>query len=48
MRPSRTANGALQAALRTIGKDSKIAIVPYGATTLPMLVEDQKEKGASG
>lgn len=48
MRPSRTANGALQAALRTVGKDSKIAIVPYGATTLPMLVEDQKEKGASG
>lgn len=37
LRPSRTANAALQAALRAVGKDSKVVAVTHGATTLPML-----------
>jgi nickel-dependent lactate racemase len=46
MRPSRTANAALQSALRNIGKDSKVAVVPYGASTLPMFHEDAEGKPA--
>jgi len=37
LRPSRTANAALQAALRVVGKDSKVVAIPHGATTLPTL-----------
>jgi len=39
LRPSRTANAALQAALRAVGKDSKVVAIPYGSTTLPTLSE---------
>lgn len=39
LRPSVTANAALQTALRTVGKDSKVVVVPHAATTLPQLPE---------
>ncbi len=35
LRPHRTANAALQAALRAVGKDSKVVAIPNGSTTLP-------------
>jgi len=40
LHPSRTANAALQAALRAVGRDSKVAVIPYGATTLPTFREN--------
>ncbi|MCJ7506010.1 nickel-dependent lactate racemase [Candidatus Bathyarchaeota archaeon] len=39
MRPSRTANAAIQTALRSVGKDSKVTVIPYGAFTLPIVQE---------
>ncbi len=35
LRPYETANAALQAALRGVGKDSKVVAIPHGAVTLP-------------
>lgn len=37
IRPSRTASGAVQQAIRAEGKDSKILIIPSGNLTLPSL-----------
>jgi nickel-dependent lactate racemase len=39
MRPGRTVTGALQTSLRTIGKDSKVIVIPHGASTLPVPLE---------
>jgi len=39
MRPGRTVTGALQTSLRTIGKDSRVLVIPHGASTLPVLLE---------
>ena len=39
MRPGRTATAALQTALRTIGKDSDVIVIPHGASTLPVHTE---------
>jgi len=40
LRPSRSANAALQTALRVVGKDSKVVAIPHGATTLPVYPGD--------
>jgi len=37
LRTAKTVNAALQMALRALGKDSKIAVVPQAAGTLPIL-----------
>jgi nickel-dependent lactate racemase len=37
LRTSKTANAALRSALRIVGRDRKIYIIPHGATTLPVI-----------
>jgi nickel-dependent lactate racemase len=37
LRTSKTANAALRSALRMVGRDRQILIIPHGATTLPIV-----------
>ena len=37
LRTSKTANAALRSALRIVGRDRNIYIIPHGATTLPII-----------
>ena len=42
LRPSRSVNDALQAALRVTGRDSKIVVIPNGDTTLPTFLGERQ------